>query len=332
MQNEQFSKEQIQMVGNYAAYLHNIGEAIGKFASIDVLALARAALEVSELQEALKLANDQTERTRDAMQGQIDGLAKGIAERNHKIDEMRGDVRNAEAHSDELDSKFKAAVIRCKEVESARDTFKAAAKERFEALENIYSLFSIPEGATYIDAHETLKAQLADLKLRGDNQSAACQFWYDAWNDVRAALDVDTEGLADNEKVDAVAEAAKQIYRSIIPLEKFTKILDALQLSHDLTFPQAVEHARQIRHAADSHAEQENEWRRRYDELCNVMGFDGVDHDATLCEARDAKAAESKANKQVNYQRKYNELKGSLGLAGMPHDEAVNLARKNPIR
>lgn len=325
MQNEKFNKEQIQMVGNYAAYLTNIGESIGKFASGDVLTLARAALEVSELHAALKLANDQTERTRDAMQEQIDDLSKCIVGRNNKINELNDEIID-------LDAQLKAATSRCKDAESARETLKAAAKERFEAIENIYSLFSIPEGATYIDAHEKLSEQLADLKLQLSNQLAACQFWYDAWNDVRAALDVDTEGLEDDEKANAVVEAAKQISRSIIPVEKFIQMLDALQLGHDLTFPQAVEFAKQIRREADSHAAQENEWRRRYDELCNVMGFDGVDHDATLCEARDAKAAEAKANKQEKYQRKYNELKGSLGLAGMPHDEAVKLARENPIR
>lgn len=332
MQNEQFSKEQIQMVGNYAAYLHNIGEAIGKFASIDVLTLARAALAVQEMEQAVKMANDQTERTRDAMQKENEALHSVIRENGNIIDEMRGDVRNAEAHSDDLDSQLQAATIRCKEVEEQRNSYRDIAQTRYNLLESIYALFGVSEDLSDDEAIKHVKSKHADLKLRGDNQSAACQFWYDAWNDVRSALDVDTEGLADDEKVSAVVEAAKRSISKIPLVDSVMRVLDALQLSHDLNLEQVVAHAQQIRHAADAHAAQENEWQRRYNELCNTVGIESTTHDAALIEARDLKAAVDRGDKQENYQRKYNELKGSLGLAGMPHDEALKMARQDPIR
>lgn len=329
MQNEQFSKEQIQMVGNYAAYLHNIGEAIGKFASIDVLTLARAALAVQEMEQAVKMANDQADKMRVDWKSEVDGLMERLRDRDCAVEEMRGDVRNAEAHSEELDSQLKAATIRCKEAESARDTFKAAAQERFEAIENIYSLFSIPEEASYIDAHEKIGEQLADLKLQVANKVAACQFWYDAWNDVRSALDVDTEGLADDEKVSAVVEAAKRATSKIPLVDSVMRVLDALQLSHDLNLEQVVAHAQQIRHAADESTHKA----RHYDELKEALGItESTIHLDVIAMAGDMAAALKRNDKQENYQRKYNELKGSLGLAGMPHDEALKMARQDPIR
>ncbi|QHJ80229.1 MAG: hypothetical protein [Bacteriophage sp.] len=331
-------KAAIDQIGNYAVYLTQVGESVGKFAISDIIRIAQLALQTGELEEALRMAGARNEQTIESWKSEVDGLVNELSESRIAVQEARNDVRNAEAHSEELNDRLKANEKACNMIAEARDKFKALSTEHFDRMEAVRGLFEIADTVGDEEVIAVIENRLNVIKTTKDNNVAACMFWYDAWDSVRAALDVDLDGLSDDEKVKRVLSAARHASAAVFEKRNdalkihLDNLRNALQLDAGFTNDAMVEQARQIRQAADSKVAQECEWQRRYNELCNVMGIEASTHDEVMIEARDIKDAVVRGNKQDNYQRKYNELKGAAGLAGVEHKEAVKIMARSPAR
>ena len=99
----------IQQIGNYAMYHNQLGHNAAEFMVGDIVQLARAAMQTSELEEALRLAAEREDKIRKDWSSEVDGLVKEVDEANIRVNEMKNDVTNAEAHSEELNKKLKDA-------------------------------------------------------------------------------------------------------------------------------------------------------------------------------------------------------------------------------
>lgn len=296
-QQAQQATAAIQQIGNYAMYHNQLGHGAAEFIVGDIIQLARAAMQTSELEEALRIAAEREDKIRNDWKAEVDGLVSENNEANIRVDEMKIDVTNAEAYSKELAGQLDAAR---KEVLSAEGNNRDLSDQLTSAINKIQQLTNLKDAAV---------------------------FWYDAFKDVHMALGgndaVNVAGADDSDFVNAIVEAVKE---SVLQANSkrndshkifIGNILGALGIDEGYESGMILSAAKQIKLNSDSLLSQSNEWRKNYNELCNALDIDG-EHDSVLSQAR---------TKAKSY-KKYNELKSALGLAGLPHDEAVKRARK----
>lgn len=287
----------IQQIGNYAMYHNQLGHNAAEFMVGDVIQLARAAMQTSELEEALRIAAEREDKIRNDWKAEVDGLVSENDEANIRVNEMKIDVTNAEAYSQDLACQLDAA---------RKEVLSAEANNR--------------ELSEQLDLANRKAQQLTNLK-------EAAAFWYDAFKDVHMAIGgddaVNVAGVDDNEFVSKIIEAVNECVSQANSKRNDShkifigKILGALGIDEGYESEMILSAAKQIKLNSDSLLSQSNEWRKNYNELCNALEIDG-DHVPALKQA----IIKAKAYK------KYNELKNALGMAGIPHNVAVERAKK----
>lgn len=156
--NEQKINEvMIDQVGNYAFYNINLGVKIAQFDPNDVAMLARAAKreisannENAKLKETLSIANE------------------AFHSATKLNDEIRGDVRNAEAHSEALNGKLKDA-------RNDVERFKTLAGEHYDTIQSIREALGMPEDAADDSIAAFAIRQAKEWKRRHDSLCVAIE-------------------------------------------------------------------------------------------------------------------------------------------------------------
>lgn len=336
---QNFGINELKVIGAYANYSAALNINVASFKVHDVAAAVQIALQAEGLRQQVGESVEAIEKVRRDHAAEVNGMHEKLTDAEIRVKEARNDVRNAEAHSVELSKSLQSARADLADVTELKDKFKGLSSFHFDNVEFIRGLLNIGEDVGDEQFREVAKGIVDGLKMNAQNQAKAAVYWYDALQKVHEAVGgdkvIDSDGLGDDEFVSVLrdhvsalrsAAESKRDDTAIITLKAILNILSidvGYQTENMLTMVSG------IKERSDKYNNQECEWQRNYNELCNVLGIDSVIHADVI---GDAKKSIDKNQKQENYQRKYNELKGALGLAGMQHEEAVRLASKNPAR
>lgn len=336
---QNFGINELNVLGSYAGYNAAMNINIANFSVHDVAAAVQIALQADGLRQQVGDAVAAIEKANRDHAAEVNGMQEKLTDAEIRVKEARTDVRNAEAHSTELSKSLQSARADLADVTELKDKLKALSTFHFENVEFVRRQLNVGEDVGDEQFREVVELTIKNMRDTAQNQAKAAVYWYDALQKVHEAVGgdkvIDSDGLGDDEFVRVLcdqvsglvnAAAQKRNDKAKILLNELLNILgvDAGSNGEGILIS-----ARGIKDNSDKFINQNCEWQRNYNELCNVLGIDSVIHVDVIDEA---KKDVERHKKQENYQRKYNELKGALGLAGMPHDESVRLASKNPIR
>lgn len=227
---------------------------------------------------------------------------------------------------------------------------------------------------------ESVMLQLNQTEEKMNAYAEGSRYWHEAWEAICRAMNVDTEGLAgDDESVATATQRAADLhafnarfYQERNEKDQFIQevfrllgmsggsrdgVLSMIEhnakqanqqrnqenewkrLYNELcnairieSHSGAIEAARRIREAADMKIHHESAWERQYHALCDAFGIDVDKHETVLKNAREVKANAVRGITQEKYQKKYDELKRAAGLSGETHTDAVRMMSQNPVR
>lgn len=343
-----FGIEEVTTVGTYANYNAAIGVNVANFNVHDVAMIVGMALHTDELRQQVAECQAENERTITHWKREVNGMQDKLTDAEIRVKEAQNDVRNAEAHNDELNGKLQHARAELQDERDLKTKFKTLSTFHYDNMEFVRGLLHVSEDVGDERVRDVITEIVNGMKVRADDHAKVGVYWYDALQKILKAVGgdevFDTEGLSDDhfveglEKIVSCLRADALSHRQVMKRDDahriFSKQLtDVLGIQEDLTREGALSVASQIKRQADAYGAQENEWRRRYDELCNVLNicFED-DNSSVIAMAQQIKASCDRVEKQENYQRKYNELKGASGLSGLEHGAAVKIAGENPAR
>lgn len=336
---QNFGINELNMLGSYAGYNAAVNINIASFNVHDVAAAVQIALQADGLRQQVGDAVEAIEKASRDHAAKVNDMHEKLTDAEIRVKEARNDVRNAEAHSEELNDKIKAMAGRLTEMEAQRNKLQEISKIHFDNVEFVRRQLNVGEDVDDEQFREVVELAIKNMRDTAQNQAKAAVYWYDALQKVHEAVGgdkvIDSDGLGDDEFVRVLcdqvsalrnAEDSKRDDTAMITLKSILNILAIDAGTHTENMLYMV-HG--IKERSDLYNNQSCEWQRHYNELCNVMGIEST---IPLAVIEEAKKALVSREKQENYQRKYNQLKGALGMAGMPHDEAVRLAEANPVR
>lgn len=336
---QNFGINELNVIGAYANYSAAMNINVASFNVHDVAAAVQIALQADGLRQQVGEAMEATKEARRVNDLELKAANKRVSEAVENIKEMRQDVRNAEAHSEELSKSLLSARADLADVTELKDKFKGLSSFHFNNVEFIRGLLNIGEDVGDDQFREVAKGTIDGIKTNAQNQAKAAVYWYDALQKIHETVGgdevIDSDGLGDEEFVNALrdhvsalrsAAASKRDDTAMITLKT---ILNILSIDVEYQTENIMYMVRDIKEHSDKYNSQACEWQRNYNELCNALNIDSVIHSDVIDAVKKALASREQ---QDNYQRKYNELKGACGLSGMVHDVAVRMATENPVR
>lgn len=339
MELNNFGINELNVIGAYANYNAALNINVANFNVHDVAAAVQIALQADSLRQQVGESVEAIEKVSRDHAAEVNSMQEKLTDAEIRVKEARNDVRNAEAHSVELSKSLQSARADLADVTELKDKFKGLSSFHFDNVEFIRRLLNIGEDVGDEQFREVAELAIKNMRDTAQSQAKAAVYWYDALQKVHEAVGgdkvIDSDGLGDDEFVRVLCDQVSALRNAAASKRDDTALITLKAVLKDLSIDVGTQAenimymVRGIRERSDKFLNQDCEWQRNYNELCNVLGIDSVIHADVIDEA---KKAVEKHQKQENYQRKYNQLKGALGLAGMPHDEAVRLAEANPVR
>lgn len=336
---QKFGINELNVIGAYANYSAALNINVASFNVHDVAAAVQIALQADGLRQQVGEAVEAIEKVERDHAAEVNAMQDKLTDAEIRVKEARNDVRNAEAHSEELSKSLLSARSDLADVTELKDKFKGLSSFHFDNVEFIRGLLNISEDVGDEQFREVAKGTIDGIKTNAQNQAKAAVYWYDALIGIHKAIGgdsvIDPYGMVNDEFVSAMCEhvaslrsaaASKRDDTAMITLKT---ILNILSIDVEYQTENIMDMVRDIKERSDKYNNQACEWQRNYNELCNALSIDSVIHSDVI---DDVKKALASREKQANYQRKYNELKGACGLAGMVHDVAVRMATDNPVR
>lgn len=245
-----FGIEEVTTVGTYANYNAAIGVNVANFNVHDVAMIVGMALHTDELRQQVAECQGENERTITHWKREVNDMQDKLTDAEIRVKEAQNDVRNAEAHSEEINKSLQHARAELQDERDLKTKFKMLSTLHYDNVEFIRELLNIGEDVGDEQFREVAKGIVDGIKKNGQDQSKAAVYWHDALLKIHQEIGgenvIDSEGMGDDEFVSVLCE-----------------------------------HIESLRNASSSGEKQEN-YQRKYNELKGALGLAGIPHNAAV--------------------------------------------------
>lgn len=158
--NRKLPPELIRQVGEYAVYNENLGVDKAVFSVRDVVCLAAMAQEVEPLKAVCDTIRNNWTAEVESVQGELE--------------EVKGDVRNAEAHSEKLAAELAEVKGKLEQERKERERFAKTSVFYYDAMQEVHAAIGGDEvfdsdGCTDEEFREGVVRTVADLRKTAGN-------------------------------------------------------------------------------------------------------------------------------------------------------------------